>query len=48
MHLSFTLSRYIAHRFLISIGLVFLVIVPFAFLIDVINLGDRAASRVGT
>ena len=48
MHLSFTLSRYIAHRFLISIGLVFLVIVAVAFLIDVINLGDRAASREGT
>ena len=47
MHLSFTLSRYIARRFLISIGLVFLVVVGVAFLIDVINLGDRAASREG-
>lgn len=48
MHLSFTLSRYIARRFLTSIGLVFLVIVSVAFLIDIINLGDRAASRDGT
>ena len=47
MHLSFTLSRYIARRFLTSIGLVFLVIVSVAFLIDIINLGDRAASRDG-
>lgn len=47
MHLSFALSRYIARRFLTSIGLVFLVIVAVAFLIDVINLGDRAASREG-
>ncbi len=48
MHLSFTLSRYIARRFLTSIGMVFLVLVGVAFLIDVINLGDRAASREGT
>jgi len=47
MHLSFTLSRYIARRFLTSIGMVFLVIVAVAFLIDIINLGDRASSREG-
>lgn len=48
MYLSFSLSRYIGRRFLASIGLVFLVVVGVAFLIDVVNLGERAASRDGT
>lgn len=48
MHLSLTLSRYIARRFVASIGIVFLVVIGVAFLIDIINLGDRAASREGT
>ncbi|MBT5433000.1 MAG: LPS export ABC transporter permease LptG [Rhodospirillaceae bacterium] len=45
MRISLILSRYIARRFLSSIVLVFGVVVAVAFLIDVVNLGDRASSR---
>ncbi|MBN36706.1 MAG: LPS export ABC transporter permease LptG [Rhodospirillaceae bacterium] len=45
MRISFLLSRYIAKRFLASIVLVSGVVIAVAFLIDVINLGDRASSR---
>jgi lipopolysaccharide export system permease protein len=48
MRLSFLLSRYIGRRFLVSIGMVFLLIMAVGFLIDVVNLGDRAATREGT
>ena len=47
MRLSYLLSRYIGRQFLISIGLVFMLIMGVAFLIDAVNLGDRAASREG-
>ena len=45
MHLSLTLSRYIVRRFLSSIMVVFCVMIGVAFLIDLLNLGDRASSR---
>ncbi len=45
MYVSPTLSRYIARRFLSSFALVFGVLVAVAFLIDLVNLGDRASSR---
>jgi lipopolysaccharide export system permease protein len=45
MRISPLLSRYIARRFLSSIVLVFGVLIAVAFLIDVLNLGDRASSR---
>jgi len=48
MHLSASLSGYIARRFLASIGMVFTIIVSVAFLIDLINLGDRASGHDGT
>jgi len=45
MRMSFLLSRYIARRFLSSIVLVFGIVIAVAFLIDIVNLGDRASSR---
>jgi len=45
MRISLILSRYIARRFLSSILLVFGVVIAVAFLIDIVNLGDRASSR---
>ena len=48
MRLSFLLSRYIGRRFLISIGMVFALIIGVGFLIDIVNLGQRASSREGT
>ncbi len=47
MRLSYLLSRYIGRQFLVSIGIVFMLIMGVAFLIDAVNLGDRAASREG-
>jgi len=45
VRISLILSRYIAQRFLSSILLVFGIVIGVAFLIDLVNLGDRAASR---
>lgn len=45
MRLSLQLSRYIAGRFLISVAVVFGMILVIAFLIDAVNLSDRAAAR---
>ena len=45
MRLSFILSRYIARRFFMSVMLVLVVMVAVTFLIDIVNLGGRAASR---
>ncbi len=47
MRISVLLSRYIARRFLSSVVLVFGILIAVAFLIDVLNLGDRASSRDG-
>jgi len=48
MRISLLLSRYIGRRFLASIGMVFLLIMAVGFLIDVVNLGERASAREGT
>ena len=48
MRLSLLLSRYIGRQFLISIAMVFALIIALGFLIDIVNLGERASSREGT
>ena len=45
MRLSFVLSKYIARRFTMSVLLVAVVMLAVTFLVDIVNLGDRAASR---
>ncbi len=45
MRLSFVLSRYIARRFLLSVMVVLVILTAVTFLIDVVNLGGRAADR---
>ncbi len=45
MHLSLVLSKYIARRFFMSVMLVLVIMVAVTFLVDIVNLGGRAASR---
>jgi lipopolysaccharide export system permease protein len=47
MRLSFLLSGYIGRRFLMSIAMVFVLIMAVGFLIDLVNLAQRAGSRDG-
>lgn len=48
MYLSLTLSSYIARRFLSTTGVAFGALLGLAFLIDLLNLGDRASTREET
>lgn len=45
MRVSLILSRYIGRRFLVSIALVFAIVVAVTLLIDIIDLGNRAAGH---
>ncbi len=45
MQLSFVLSKYIARRYFMSVMLVLVIMVAVTFLVDIVNLGGRAASR---
>jgi lipopolysaccharide export system permease protein len=47
MRLSYLLSGYIGRRFLMSIAMVFVLIMAVGFLIDLVNLAQRAGSREG-
>ena len=45
MQFSFVLSKYLARRFFMSVMLVLVIMVAVTFLVDIVNLGGRAASR---